>query len=341
MPATSTWLAKGNAVSEFLLQYGLFFAKTITLVAALVLLIVLVMFFSGKSMPQRKDRLEICKLNDKYDEIQQSFQATVLDKNQLKQAARDAKQKQKQINKQADRKRIYVLNFDGDIKASAVQNLREEITALLTVVRGGDEVFLRLTSSGGLVHSYGLAASQLMRFRDRGIALTVAVDKVAASGGYMMACVGNRIIAAPFAILGSIGVVAQLPNFNRLLKKHDVDFEQFTAGEYKRTVTLFGENTDAARGKFKDEIEQTHGLFKQFVIENRPQLDIDRVANGEHWYGTQALALKLVDELLTSDDFMYNKSKEADLYEVTYSMHKGITERFGKFMSDNVARLFS
>lgn len=324
-------------MGEFIFQYGLFLAKTLTILAALVVAIIAVFVISAKSVPQRRgDKLEIRKLNDKYDEIRQLLNAGILNKTQQKKFDRDEKKKHKLEEKQTERKRIYVLSFDGDIKASAVQNLREEITALLTIIKQGDEVFLRLTSSGGLVHSYGLAASQLMRIRDRGIPLTVAVDKVAASGGYMMACVGNRIIAAPFAILGSIGVVAQLPNFNRLMKKHDVDFEQFTAGEYKRTVTLFGENTDAARSKFKDEIEQTHLLFKQFVVENRPHLEIERVASGEHWYGTQALELKLVDELLTSDDFLYTNCQQADLYEVTYTVHKGLSKRFGQFMHNTV-----
>ncbi len=213
-------------------------------------------------------------------------------KKKEKQEAKAAKKASKRGQGSSDgpeqRKRLYVLNFDGDIRASATDNLREEITAVLNQSTEGDEVLVKVESPGGLVHGYGLAASQLRRIRDAEVPLTIAVDKVAASGGYMMACVADRIIAAPFAVLGSIGVLAQVPNFHRLLKKHDIDFELFTAGEYKRTVTMFGENTEKGREKFTEDLEETHDLFKDFVSENRPQLDIARVATGEVWYGTRS-----------------------------------------------------
>ena len=112
------------------------------------------------------------------------------------------------------------------------------------------------------------------------IGMNATFDKVAASGGYMMACIGDRILSAPFAVLGSIGVVAQIPNLHRLLKKHDVDYEVLTAGEYKRTLTVFGENTDKGRQKFQEDLELTHVLFKDFVSRYRPQLDIDQVLGG-------------------------------------------------------------
>jgi serine protease SohB len=208
-----------------------------------------------------------------------------------------------------------------------VENLREEISAVVQVARPSDEVLLRLESSGGMVHTYGLAASQLRRIRQAGIRLTAAVDEVAASGGYMMACVADRIIAAPFAVIGSIGVVAQLPNFNRFLREHNVDFELHTAGEYKRTLTLFGENTEAARAKFREEIEDTHALFKTFVTDNRPQLDIAQVATGEHWYGSRALERKLVDAIQTSDDYLLAASKDKDIYEVRFKRRQGLPER--------------
>ena len=200
---------------------------------------------------------------------------------------------------------------------------------MLTLATAMDEVVVKLESGGGMVHSYGLAASQLQRIRNRGVPLTVCVDKVAASGGYMMACIANKIIAAPFAMLGSIGVVAQLPNFNRLLKKHDVDFEMLTAGEYKRTLTLFGENTDKGREKFVEELEQTHELFKVFVQEHRPQVDIDRIATGEVWFGTQAIGKKLVDEINTSDQYLMDQRDSADLYEVRYVAKRSVQERLG------------
>jgi serine protease SohB len=213
--------------------------------------------------------------------------------------------------------------------ASQVDALREEISAILPNVQEGDEVVIRLESPGGVVHGYGLAASQLSRIKDAGVTLVVSVDKVAASGGYMMACVGDRILAAPFAILGSIGVVAQLPNFHRLLKKNDVDFEQFTAGEYKRTVTMFGENTDKGRRKFENELEETHGLFKQFVATNRPAVDVDQVATGEVWYGSQALNEGLIDAISTSDSYLQSQTEDRDLFEVHYRRKQKFAERMG------------
>ncbi len=220
-----------------------------------------------------------------------------------------------------------MLDFHGDLQASATASLREEISAVLQVARSGDEAVLRLESEGGVVHGYGLAASQLRRIREAGVKLTVAVDKVAASGGYLMACVADRILAAPFAVVGSIGVVGQLPNFNRLLKKHEIDYELHTAGEHKRTLTLFGENTEAGREKFRETLEDAHALFKSFIQQNRPAVDVAQVATGDHWFGTRALALKLVDELKTSDDYLLERSKACDLYELRYKRHRGLVER--------------
>ena len=227
-------------------------------------------------------------------------------------------------NKQRKKKqtKYFVLDFKGDVHATAVETLREEITLLLSVANvKQDKVIVRLESAGGLVHGYGLAAAQLLRLRDAGFDVTICIDKVAASGGYMMACVANKIISAPFAVVGSIGVVAQIPNFNRLLKEHHVDFELFTAGEYKRTVTMFGENTEEGKEKFEQELQQTHELFKLFVEKYRPQLNIAQVATGEHWYGQDALQLNLVDELATSDSYLFNLLDEHDVYLI-HTRHK-------------------
>ena len=238
------------------------------------------------------------------------------------------------------RKRLFVLEFEGDIKASATDNLREEITAILRQVRDGDEMLLKLESPGGLVHGYGLAASQLQRVRAAGVPLTIAVDKVAASGGYMMACVADRIIAAPFAVIGSIGVLAQLPNFHRLLKKNDIDFELLTAGEFKRTLTVFGENTDKGREKFVEELEETHSLFKAFVRENRPSLDIDKVATGEVWYGQTAIDEGLIDELSTSDAFVQALIADRDVFEIKLVQKKNWQEKLGVAAQGALERAF-
>lgn len=233
-----------------------------------------------------------------------------------------------------------MLDFDGDIKASATDSLRHEITALLSMATNSDEVLVRLESGGGLVSSYGLAASQLVRLRESGIPLTVCIDKVAASGGYMMACIGNKILSSPFAVLGSIGVVAQLPNLHRLLKKYDVDFEVLTSGEYKRTLTVFGENTDKGRDKFRQDLQVTHELFKNFVARYRPTLDINKVATGEVWLGINALEIKLVDELKTSDEYLVARAKDADLYHLQYINKRTFRERVGMTVGASLDQFF-
>jgi len=326
---------------EFLYEYGLFAAKVLTIVLAIGGLAVLVLVLISRSREHGGDHIELKKLNDGYNDTTDMLTELMTSKDEAKRLAKEHKAKKKAEAKQPvdeNRKRVFVLDFDGDIKASAVSALREEITAVIGVARSQDEVFLRLHSAGGLVHAYGLASSQLARLRAHKLPLTVAVDKVAASGGYMMACVADRILAAPFAIVGSIGVVAQIPNFNRLLRKHDVDLELITAGEHKRTLTVFGENTDKARAKFKEEIEDTHELFKDFIALHRPSVELDKVATGEHWFGTRALDLKLVDEIKTSDDYLLENAKTADLYQLTYSTKQGLASKFSHFLQLAVER---
>lgn len=320
-------------MTEFIFNYGLFLAKTATIVAAIIMVVLFIFIMAGRKQSGKKEIIEVKKLNKKYDDMARVMNASMLQKAGLKKYLKEEKERLKVIHKDKkdtdQRKRIYVLNFHGDIRASAVSSLREEITAILMVATKNDEVFLRLESGGGVVHGYGLAASQLMRLRDKNISLTVSVDKVAASGGYMMACVGNRIIAAPFSIIGSIGVIAQIPNFHKVLKKHDVDFDQYTAGEFKRTVTMFGENTEEAKAKFREEIEDIHILFKDFIVQHRPDVDIVKVSTGESWPGTRALERKLVDELKTSDDYLLEHSKHADIYEISYVSKKSLFEKIG------------
>jgi serine protease SohB len=249
-------------------------------------------------------------------------------KKEVKTRSKERKREEKARDRDdAPRPRLFVLDFKGDIRASAAASLREEVSAVLTVATDRDEVLLRLENPGGTVHEHGFAASQLLRIKRRGLKLLVAVDKVAASGGYLMACVADRLMAAPFAIVGSIGVLAQLPNFHRLLEQKGVDFEQLTAGRYKRTLTLFGKNTDEGREKLQQEIEEVHELFKRQIQEHRPQVDLERIATGEHWYGVRALELNLVDEIRTSDDFLLEAAKSRDLYHVTFRRRRSMLER--------------
>ncbi|WP_442107488.1 protease SohB [Pseudomonas sp. NUPR-001] len=322
---------------EFLAEYASFLAKTATLVIAILVVLSAIAGLRGKGRRKAGGQLQVNKLNEFYKDLRERLEGSLLDKAQLKALRKQQAKAQKQEKKTPDDKpRVFVLDFDGDIKASATESLRHEITALLTLATPRDEVVLRLESGGGMVHSYGLAASQLARVRQAGIPLTVCIDKVAASGGYMMACIGDRIVSAPFAILGSIGVVAQLPNVNRLLKKHDVDFEVFTAGEYKRTVTVFGENTEKGREKFQEDLDVTHQLFKDFVSRYRPQLHIDDVATGEVWLGVAALNKQLVDELKTSDEYLGERAREANLYHLHFAERKSLQERVGLAASGTI-----
>ncbi len=326
---------------EFLFEYGLFLAKAATLVIAVLFVVAAVAGLSHRGKKGHDGEIEVKHLNRNVQKMRETIEHEVYSKDWLKQHDKEQKKKEKQEQKkhkqekfdEAKQSRVYLLDFDGDIRASGVNNLRQEITAVLAIAKPEDEVVIRLESPGGMVHGYGLAASQLRRIRDKGIPLTVCVDKVAASGGYMMACIGSKILAAPFAVIGSIGVVAQLPNFHRLLKKHDIDFEVLTAGEYKRTLTIFGENTEKGRQKFLDDLEETHQLFKSFVSENRSQVDIEEVAKGEIWYGSRALEKNLIDLVQTSDDYILEKCNEAEVYQVKYHEKKSIAEKFGFSMA--------
>ena len=321
---------------EFLSEYAGFLAKTLTLVVAIVLVLAAVAATRGKGR-RSSGQLQVHKLNDFYKDLRERLEHSVLHKDQLKAARKaEAKAAKREKKHPPSKPRVFVLDFDGDIKASATDHLRHEVTALLSLAKASDEVVLRLESGGGMVHSYGLASSQLVRIREAGIPLTVCVDKVAASGGYMMACIGQKILAAPFAILGSIGVVAQLPNVHRLLKKHDIDFEVLTAGEYKRTLTVFGENTEKGRQKFQEDLDITHQLFKDFVARYRPQLHIDEVATGEVWLGVAALNRKLVDELQTSDEYLSERARNANLFHLHYAERKSLQERIGMAASGTV-----
>lgn len=323
---------------DLLSNYGLFLAKVVTVVIA-VAAIVLIVRNARLRKWHSSGQLRLTRFNEEYHEMKEELQLAKMKpqmrKIWLKQHKKDEKLKAKNEKRNAKsgvseiaRPTLYVLEFKGSMDAGEVTSLREEVSAILAVAEKDDEVLLRLESPGGVVHGYGLAASQLQRLRDAGLRLTAVVDKVAASGGYMMACVADRIVAAPFAIIGSIGVVAQLPNFNRLLKRNDIDVELHTAGQYKRTLTLFGENTEAGREKFQQDLNETHHLFKDFVQQMRPSLDLEKVATGEHWYGRQALDLGLVDAIGTSDALIISSMDNFTVMGVRFARKKKMMDRF-------------
>jgi serine protease SohB len=313
-------------VSDFFGEYGLFLLQLVTVVVLVGGAILLVVASAKRAGEQ--DGLVVRHLNKQFEDKSAAIKRVLLGKSEFKKVVKGlGKERKLRAKRKESRPRIFVLDFKGDLRASASASLREEVTAVLSVANEGDKVLLRLENAGGAVHEHGFAASQLKRLKQRGIELTVAVDKVAASGGYLMAAMGDRILAAPFAILGSIGVIAQLPNFHRLLEEKGVDFEQITAGRYKRTLTLFGKNTEEGREKLKEEIEDVHELFKRQIADARPVVDLERVATGEHWYGIRALELKLCDALGTSDDFLLEAAETADLYTVSYKRRRTLGER--------------
>ncbi len=314
------------------MTYGLFLAKAVTLVAAILIVVGGILGMASKQK-QGKGQLEISSISEKLDELKQHALELVMDKAALKKMRKQEKKEQKEKEKAESKEdvspqpNLYVVDFDGSTDAHETDALREEITAILMVADEKDEVLIRLESGGGVVHGYGLASSQLQRIKDKNISLTVSVDKVAASGGYMMACVADKVLSANFAIIGSIGVISQIPNFNKLLKKNDIDFEQHTAGEFKRTLTIFGENNDEGREKFQEELEDVHTMFKAHVQNNRPNLEIDKVATGEYWYGIKAKELGLVDELSTSDDYLLKAHEQKQIFKVKYSTPKKLSEK--------------
>ncbi len=351
---------------EYLIQYGMFLAKAATLVVAIVIVLGAVAASGNRQRKfGRKGHIRVTHLNEHYDDLKDTLRHSVLEKEQLKQVhksekkqakleAKEQAKSDKEAAKHADavtdsesgestqrKKRVYVLTFTGNIAADEVTSLREEITAVLTLAEPSDEVVLRLESPGGMVHAYGLASSQLLRIKSRQIPLTICVDKVAASGGYMMACLADRLVSAPFAIIGSIGVLVQLPNFHRVLKKNDIDYEIISAGEFKRTLTQFGEITQKGRDKVQEEVETMHDIFKAWIKDHRPSVDIDKIATGETWVGTQAKERYMVDEIKTSDECIVSACETADVYEVEYELPKSLQDKIGGAFQGTVEKLFA
>jgi len=306
-----------------------FAAKGFIVFATVALTVLAVTLIVRRRRPSRPS-LHVRPLNKQIEALGDALRSELMQKKEW----RRFRKRRKAIKPAATRPNVFVLEFNGDLFATAVRNLREEITAIAAVAGKDDEVVVRLESAGGAVPHYGLAAAQLMRLREKAIAVTICIDRIAASGGYMMACVADRIVAAPFAIIGSIGVVAQVPNFHRLLEKHDVDFQEMTAGEFKRTVSVFGEITEKGRKKFQEELEDTHAIFKEFVKAHRPKLDLDRVATGEHWLARRGLELGLVDQLRTSDEYLVSRAGEANLYQVSFDRPRTLRERLGGLLQD-------
>ena len=318
---------------EILTDYLIFLLKVFTIALAITIPL-LIVIGTSKGKSQSRGKLSITNLSNKFEEMGNAVKGSVMNPKELKkfnkEISKDKKKKDKGKDKDKDNETdsVFVLNFKGDIQASEVEKLKQEVNAILLSDTECREVVIRVESGGGSAYAYGLCAAELKRLVENEINLTVCIDKVAASGGYLMSCVATKIIAAPWAIVGSIGVIAQLPNFHRLLKKNSIDFEMHTAGAFKRTLTTLGENTDEGREKFKSDLEDLHLIFKNFVKEQRPQVDTEIVATGETWQGEDAVKVGLVDSLETSDNYLVSLSKDAKLFEIEFVEKKNLTERF-------------
>lgn len=302
---------------DFLSNYGLFLLKAITFVVAILFTFVAILALGKK----QKTGLTITSLSDEWENNTQTLYKTIHGK------------KLKRQKKKDNKPFVFILDFNGDIRASKVNTLKDEITTILSLAKPEDEIMVRLESPGGSVNGYGLAAAQLERIRHTNIPLTICIDKVAASGGYLMASIANNIVAARFAIVGSIGVVSQIPNFHRFLKKRDIDVEVLTAGEYKRTLTILGENTEKGRQKFKEDLEKIHDAFRKYVLVYRDTVNIDEVATGEHWLAVDAQKFNLVDKLQTSDDWMLEKNKTHHIINVVIKEKQDFSNKFMKFFT--------
>ena len=344
---------------EFIIEYGMFLAKAITIVVSIGLVAGLIASAGQKTKKSgNKGNIKVTRINDHIDELRDALRISVLGKDELKsiekvekKEAKEFQKKKKKLKKSdveegsndtdANLKKFYVLNFEGNVAADAVCSLREEITAVLSLATPRDEVIVRLESPGGMVHAYGLASSQLLRIKNQKIPLTICVDKVAASGGYMMACLADKLVAAPFSIIGSIGVLVQLPNFHRVLKKYDVDYEMISAGEYKRTLSHFGEITTKGKDKVQEDVENIHRIFKDWVKTYRPSIEIDSIATGETWVGTQAKDRYMVDEIKTSDECIIEACEESEVFEVEFEIKKSIQDKLGNLLEATGERLLN
>ncbi len=328
---------------DALIQLSFFTAKALIVIIMILILLAGIIALLSRGKEKKQGKITIKNLKDCYSDVKETLLEVTMSKKAFKKFQKEEKALLKKADKtdEEEKSNVFVINFNGDMKASQVTALREEVTAILGIAKSSDEVFLRLESPGGMVHAYGLAAAQLLRLRDHHIPLIVSVDKVAASGGYLMAAIANKIMAAPFAIVGSIGVIFQLPNFNRLLKEKNIDFEQITAGNFKRTLTVFGENTEEGREKLHQEMEDIHRIFKNVVHEYRSHLDIEKVATGEHWLAKQAIEFNLVDEIKTSDDYLLEKSKTSNIYEITYHIKKSFSEKLFGGSSSSLKNLLT
>lgn len=326
-----------NFKMDSFIEFGIFFGKALIIFLFIVALILIVTAIAARA--KHRPQVEVESLNDKFADIGYVLRSVIRPKKVFKAEQKKLEEEEKKAE-QESRPNVFVLEFDGDLQATQVKEFRDEVSAVIGIAKPEDEAVVCIESPGGTVSGYGLAAAELVRLRKAGLKVTVCVDKVAASGGYMMACTGHKILAAPFAVVGSIGVLAQVPNFNRLLKEHHVDYEEMTSGEYKRTISFLGEITPKGRAKFQEQLEDTHELFKNWVKEYRPQLDLAQVATGEYWYGKRAQELNLIDDIQTSDEYIHSLLPAKRVFKIKFNPRKKLAEKISEAFGDAATKAF-
>ncbi len=244
--------------------------------------------------------------------------------------------------------RLAVLRFQGlrDLNASGDQRLSEAIDEVLVNRDHFEEAVVIIDSPGGTTHGYGHAYALLERLSASGLKVTACIDRIGASGGYLMALPADRILAGPFAIVGSVGVVAGIPNVKRLLEEKGVSYRLFVAGDKKRVVHFADDDGPEVREYMDEKLAGIHTQFLQAVEKHRgDRVKLDEVRSGDHWSAEESVekGLGLVDELQTSAEYLLERNREVAL--VMIERRVDITERFAGYLaarlSARVASLFT
>lgn len=159
-------------------------------------------------------------------------------------------------------------------------------------------VVLRINSPGGLIAPAQEVYQAIERLGQKK-PVVASMSTIAASGGYYVACAAESIIANPGSLTGSIGVKAQVPNFQELMRKLGVEQETIVSGDLKDAGSPTKEMTPKEREYFQEIVDELSGQFIQVVAQSRDLelQEVQELADGRAFTGTQALDEGLVDEL--------------------------------------------
>lgn len=201
-------------------------------------------------------------------------------------------------------------------------------------------IVLRVDSPGGTVAASEEIATYVKECEKP---VVVSVGDVGASGAYMISSQADSIWANPGSSVGSIGVIAQIPNVSGLLDMVGVEFQTFTAGEYKDAGSAYRDLTKEEEALIQGEVEEAYDQFIDIVAEGRglERAKVEELAIGWTWSGVRAKELGLVDEVGTYRDALEDAAErggiEGDYEIVTYEDEFGdilgtllsLTDRLG------------